>query len=862
MDAHPGKGKAVCAARAYDQLPLKTEEMTVTKMAPARLSVVAFSQKGNKDVVAIANQSQENGKSNNHNVVRLLEAERVQMHQSQELLVGQHTKIDDSLQLILDEITSLKAQAAEENDLNALMVQFIVMAIRILMEASFNQEKVGDLLPVLEAELERLQLPARHPRLLACFNRLREACGKAPVTQCDLASMAVVISAASSDEVLPSKSVSSGTAGIAASAAAGEIVQEQSLSESRRGGSGWSNRAVPFATQTTLIDEPDDYRKSSLTASEQFPVVAVRHLNRGASSAHTRLPKSSASAEFSSRRESVFTPGERRRTATAFGDGDLPLFQQFAVAAAAPAPDELSGLGKPMDTAILSQTTKLPFGEGTLEGSDSDLQEPRLSKNLGGSVNSSDIGSINVSSSIFRHGDIPLEWNNKRPSRTHSEMDTEVPNSAPEMRDSFITAKALSSGTLESFDGLLHHATTILSMTPSELRAALLRSATGAKSDGALKQSGQHHCTRDGVEPASRMDSEGPPAPMPSLTTSVSLDHLQILKDAMVAVAKAAAKELGEAEIHLKDEPAGVSLDTAILKQSVGGAEQEQLNSSVGATKSRVSVGVEASVQKESPQISATQTCTTRKTLLPDCAIKNDASVDPAKSSALGSPFAGCIAPPSTPDALAYPRSDYPYYPMPPQNTTLHAQGPYLPANQLAWQQFFNRAAASERQVQERSYLGSHAVAHGQRNSQIGEPFAAYQVPAGYPILGATFQSDSTTGSGLMYVANARCEQARVPEAQGLLDTAYGPSAVPTSSYRIACQTAPISGKEHGSIVGQPRLFVAHTHAWQAKPRGVPPHSTAGVAQQNFETPRIEGWACCHRMTRGGKHSIRKASNH
>lgn len=34
-----------------------------------------------------------------------------------------------------------QAQAAEENDLNVLMVQFIVMAVKLLVEAAFNKDK-------------------------------------------------------------------------------------------------------------------------------------------------------------------------------------------------------------------------------------------------------------------------------------------------------------------------------------------------------------------------------------------------------------------------------------------------------------------------------------------------------------------------------------------------------------------------------------------------------------------------------------------------------------------------------------------------------------------------------------------------
>lgn len=37
--------------------------------------------------------------------------------------------------------TLSQAQAAQENDLNVLMVQFIVVAVRLLVEAAFNKDK-------------------------------------------------------------------------------------------------------------------------------------------------------------------------------------------------------------------------------------------------------------------------------------------------------------------------------------------------------------------------------------------------------------------------------------------------------------------------------------------------------------------------------------------------------------------------------------------------------------------------------------------------------------------------------------------------------------------------------------------------
>ena len=46
---------------------------------------------------------------------------------------------------------------------------------------------VEDVLPVLEAEFQRMQLPGRHPRLLSSFNRIREACGKPPLKGSEVA---------------------------------------------------------------------------------------------------------------------------------------------------------------------------------------------------------------------------------------------------------------------------------------------------------------------------------------------------------------------------------------------------------------------------------------------------------------------------------------------------------------------------------------------------------------------------------------------------------------------------------------------------------------------------------------------------
>ncbi|KAL8444646.1 hypothetical protein Emed_006122 [Eimeria media] len=274
------------ASAVYDSVPLKADDITRQENGDAKQiqsSPTADSAPGSS---AASAQGYKENLEELQKILKLLESERSQMSQRQEHLVDQHAKIDFSLQVILDEIAALKEQTALENDLNVLMVQFIVVAVRLLVEAAFNKDK-GESLPVK-----------------------RIASGEGETDK----------RTASAEDISP-----------------------------RADG------------RTSLVDESDDEKKRWPGSSS-----GERSLSAAASNeeAQLQLPKTSASAEFSPRRESVFTPKERRRTATAFGDGDLPLFQQFAVAAAAPAPDAFSGLRMPMDTATLSKSCRAGGGGG------------------------------------------------------------------------------------------------------------------------------------------------------------------------------------------------------------------------------------------------------------------------------------------------------------------------------------------------------------------------------------------------------------------------------------------------------------------------------------------------------------------
>lgn len=182
---------------------------------------------------------------------------------------------------------------------------------------------MDELLPALEAELQRLQLPGRHPRLLACYNRLRQACGKPPSTQKGFASLAVITPASTSSENIPVKAAVETRVPLAdemGNSFEGPVDELPHRSS--------SSLMAPAATGLSLVDGPEDKNKQTTAASGECPSAVGKEgstMNTFSIPPAIQLPKMSASEEVVSRVESVFTPGERRRTATAIGDGEQPL---------------------------------------------------------------------------------------------------------------------------------------------------------------------------------------------------------------------------------------------------------------------------------------------------------------------------------------------------------------------------------------------------------------------------------------------------------------------------------------------------------------------------------------------------------
>ncbi|CDJ42562.1 hypothetical protein, conserved [Eimeria tenella] len=878
----PGDVKEHSAASAavYDQLPLRTWDGEMPAQNPDRNHSATSSG-------AVAGESKANPPSNSvgsdrpKDVVKLPESERMQLYQRHELLVDQHEKIDYSLQVILDEIASLKAQAAEENDLNVLMVQFIVMAVKLLVEAAFNKDKVEELLPTLEAEFQRLQLPSRHPRLLACFNRLREVCGKPPVTESDLATKLVVVSVTDADGAPPSKSspVSKPFSGqeVAPAAAAAATAAEPSVA-------GASRRDAPARSGGLVDDSEDEKRSSSPLGSKDFPAVVVHDSNSGeppAAKPAELMPSRSLDSAF--RREPVFTPGERRRTATAFGDGDLPLFQQFAAAGAAPAPDECQGLGKPLDTALLSQAPKGTLMDRMLveEAVVREAQELEMEGDLSGS-GSSEMGYMDAvqrnSLQSGSRGSLYRDWASERNGkRAESGPDLGADEGPSELGDSTRSVKALSTfGEGGSFDGLLKHATTILSMSPSELRAALLRSTHGAKSDGALRVRHAHRVVHED-ELSGRLDSEGPPAPMHSLAAGNSKDHIQLLQDAMVAVAVAAAGELRE---RSKEK---TKTERAKEGQAVNNGSSPSRGESGNRSKAAAAVvpaqgnGNAQKMQTTAQQAGAlkvpqckvlgAESGASDKALPPSRAGENGRCGDLFGASVVGSPITGRTAPPPTPDMLANPKREEAAAPASAQEFPFQNAGMYLPANQLAWQQFFDKAAASVMQRREREYLESQAMAQGQWIGQTGSVPPVYSAAMSYSVPGTSVtETDAALGRGVVPVGAPAAFQpsmAMGPTAQGLVDPAYVPPVVsPLPAVKIAVPKPPNAGPAHcGS--GKQQVVASRVHAQQVRaPEVASLNAPIIVSQDNtFETPRTEGnWVCCRRVQRDGNKNGKAAN--
>ncbi|KAL8270958.1 hypothetical protein Esti_005113 [Eimeria stiedai] len=866
----PAEVSKAPASAVYDSVPVKADEITREETGNGKKILSGLSAGLAQGSTASAQGYKENLEEL-QKILKLLESERSQMSQRQEHLVYQHAKIDLSLQVILDEIAALKAQTALENDLNVLMVQFIVLAVRLLVEAAFNKDKVGELLPSLEAELRRLNLPARHPRLLACFNRLREVCGKAPVSQKDLSPVAVVVSGASTSEVLRDGGGFEGgpprlnAARSGSGSSSGESLPVKRVVTCGEGQTSEKEAASPRAdARTSLVDESDDEKKRwpGSSSGEKSPTAAA-----SAEEAQLRLSKTSASSEFSPRRESVFTPKERRRTATAFGDGDLPLFQQFAVAAAAPAPDAYPGLRLPMDTATLSKSCRaggvvcdwlhaeVLAGKQTRADS-ADALSPSFNKRGGDSAEG--LGS-------FERNEEGLQKASSREVQTAQESPAE---------------------SSLSVDGLLKHATTILSMSPSELRAALLQSASGAKFYSGIQQEdaqgeGSSCGRKEGLmSSGDRLDSEGPLAPMSSLAEPVVLqsskDQLQLLQDAVVAMARAVSGDFKDNTS--KQQRGNSNASQSVVAAGAADATQQQQGSNASSSEAaaaaatkrgkEMSEGSSSSFQAGEPNPSA------------------QVAASPF-SPAVSSPFAGRIAPPSTPDGLTYACGQMNLGEAVQAQAAApgHISAVYGHPDQKHWQQLYiDAAAAAQQQRKEHALLESHYITFPSQWSGGGGSYGVYAAsfekggPSPPPPEPEPFFDSERFfgGNGLVY-GSLRSKDINVnnppPSGSSRVGAVSGVYAAPVRGIlpplNIANPRARSAAKEQQRGCCPPRVLLPCMLGWPGKqgaaaeknntiasnnnnPFTAPPST---VPQKNaFETPRVEGgWACCRGLTSESK---------
>ncbi|KAL8450512.1 hypothetical protein Emag_003141 [Eimeria magna] len=859
------------ASAVYDSVPLKADEITRQENGNAKQiypSPIADLAPGS----AASSQGYKENLEELQKILKLLESERSQMSQRQEHLVDQHAKIDFSLQVILDEIAALKEQTALENDLNVLMVQFIVVAVRLLVEAAFNKDKVEELLPSLEAELQRLNLPARHPRLLSCFNRLREVCGKPPVSAKDLSPVAVVISAAPSTEGMRDEArrgSDAGTPRLNAARSGSASSSGESLPVKRvASGEGQTDKRSednsPRADgRTSLVDESDDEKKRWPGSSS-----GEKSLSAAASTeeAQLRLPKTSASAEFSPRRESVFTPKERRRTATAFGDGDLPLFQQFAVAAAAPAPDAFSGLRMPMDTATLSKSCRAGGGI-VCDGLHAEVSGRESQAASAGAV----------SSSSNRRGARGSAEDLGSAERDEEGMERALSHEGQAAQGSSSAESSL------SVDGLLKHATTILSMSPSELRAALLQSASGAKFSSGIKQldardEGSINGRKEGMSSGDRLDSEGPLAPMSSLAEPTNnKDQLQLLQEAVVAMARAVS---GDFKANNKQQR-GSSSGSASQSVPAGSAEvtqQQQQQQETSANEEAAAAAAAAGGNGGKETSEGSSSFQGKESNNPSSqqvyGVNQQTGASPL-SPAVSSPFAGRIAPPSTPDGLTYAcgQLGIGVGVQGQAAAPSHISAVYEHPDQKHWQQFYNdAAAAAQQQRKEQALLESHYInSPGQWSG--GAPYGVYGAPLEKG-MGAPFASEALLdsdrffgGNGLVYgnlKGNMNINNSSIGSSRaGVVPNAYAaPVARILPPLKIANPRARSAAQEQQRSCCPPRVLAPCMLGWSGRQRAAgeitnnPNNSiitspATVVSQDNaFETPRVEGgWACCRGLT-------------
>lgn len=508
-----------------------------------------------------------------------------------------------------------------------------------------------------------------------------------------------------------------------------------------------------------------------------------------------------------------------------------------------------------------------------------EAQELEMEGDLGGS-GSSEMGYMDAvqrnSLQSGSHGSLYRDWGSEgRTKRAESGPELAADEGPSELGDSTRSVKALSTfGEGGSFDGLLKHATTILSMSPSELRAALLRSTHGAKSDSALRVRHAHGVVHED-ELSGRLDSEGPPAPMHSLAVGDSKDHIQLLQDAMVAVAVAAAGELREKS---KEK---TKMERAKEGQAVNNGSSPSRGESGNKSKAAAAVVPaqgNANAQKMTAQqpgvlkvpqckVLGAESDASDKAAPPSRAVENGRCGDVCGASVVGSPITGRTAPPPTPDMLANPKTGEAAGPASAQDFPFQNAGMYLPANQLAWQQFFDKAAASVMQRREREYLESQAMAQGQWIGQTGSIPPVYSAAMSYSVPGTSVtETDAALGRGVVPVGAPAAFQPRMamgPTAQGLADPAYVPPVVtPLPAVKIAVPKAPNAGPAHCGA-GKQQVVASRVHAQQVRaPEVVSLNPPIIVSQDNtFETPRTEGnWVCCRSVQRNGNKNGKAAN--
>ncbi|PHJ23177.1 hypothetical protein CSUI_002975 [Cystoisospora suis] len=338
-----------------------------------------------------------------------LQVERSSLKKRHDELLNEHEKLNISLQKVLNEIAELKAKEQAEADANVMVVQFIVNALRLFLDAALSKQKVEDVLPSLRHELEKLRLPAHDPRLLNCYNRLRQLAGQEPVMKFG--------------------SRGSDTAGGPVSQKSRGNIAEGSSDSKNDGTVPVSNGTFParisLSIEAIRRDDPGGIDGEKANAVQQGMTLGAAGVSGGRARRQSELPGSTAAdkrleedSQLQRRAGSdglLDVPGTghefqgvpalgdnaRRHSATAVGDGSISLAAQFAIAAMAPAPREehtpvllpektilqkaseneeaASGVST---TFLAAQTAAAPDGSGMLQGGVSTSFQRELQQQL------------------------------------------------------------------------------------------------------------------------------------------------------------------------------------------------------------------------------------------------------------------------------------------------------------------------------------------------------------------------------------------------------------------------------------------------------------------------------------------------